>query len=192
MEGLVSEGLVTSIGVSNLSSAKLSALLRSPQLRTSPAVNQVEAHPGFRNEELLNFCCSRGVHVTAYSSLGSGASGAGDSLLCQPAVIEAARQMGCTAAQALLRWALWRGCSALFKSVDPAHIADNFKASIDHGEGPEEVFAMLSGLEPQLRRHTGATLIRGAQAQFANLAQLWDDLDEGTSHIIRGTPVQTI
>lgn len=32
---------------------------------------QVEVHPYFRNDALLSFCRSEGIHMTAYSPLGS-------------------------------------------------------------------------------------------------------------------------
>ncbi len=32
---------------------------------------QVEGHPYFRNEKLRAFCAAKGVHVTAYSPLGT-------------------------------------------------------------------------------------------------------------------------
>jgi len=35
-----------------------------------PAVVQIESHPGFRNEAMLAFCATHGVHVTAFSPLG--------------------------------------------------------------------------------------------------------------------------
>ena len=175
MEALVVEGLVTSIGVSNWSSEKLGALVRSPTLCIPPAVNQIEAHPRFRNEELLSFCSAHGVHVTAYAPLGSGALGNGGSLLHEAAVIDVAARIGCTPAQALLRWAFSRGCSAIFKSVESTRIAENFEAALGTRSVPHEALATLSGLEAQARRHTGAALIRGTRAQYESLAQLWDD-----------------
>lgn len=36
-----------------------------------PAINQVELHPFLRQDELLKTCTELGVHVTAYSPLGS-------------------------------------------------------------------------------------------------------------------------
>ena len=43
-------------------------------LQVRPAVNQVEVHPYFRNQALIDYCAKEGVHVTAYSSLGTPSS----------------------------------------------------------------------------------------------------------------------
>ena len=43
-------------------------------LQVKPAVNQVEVHPYFRNQALIDYCAKEGVHVTAYSSLGTPSS----------------------------------------------------------------------------------------------------------------------
>lgn len=42
--------------------------------KVKPAVNQVEVHPYFRNQELIDYCASEGVHITAFSSLGTPSS----------------------------------------------------------------------------------------------------------------------
>ena len=49
MESLVAEGLATSIGVCNCSARRLDALF-ALRPAVAPAVNQVEVHPGWRNE----------------------------------------------------------------------------------------------------------------------------------------------
>lgn len=66
------QGLAKNIGVSNMSIKKLQDVLS--YARIVPAVNQVEVHPYFRNQELIEFCAANGVHVTAYSSLGTPSS----------------------------------------------------------------------------------------------------------------------
>ena len=69
MEALVAAGKARSIGVSNLSAKKLKAM-RS-YAKVFPAVNQVELHPLWRQEDLLRECAKLGTHLTAYSPLGS-------------------------------------------------------------------------------------------------------------------------
>ena len=65
-------GKVRRIGVANYTIAHLQELL--PQCRIRPVVNQVELHPYLPQEALVRFCEQEGIHVTAYSSLGSGGS----------------------------------------------------------------------------------------------------------------------
>ncbi|XP_072373812.1 aldo-keto reductase family 1 member B1 isoform X2 [Scyliorhinus torazame] len=69
MEGLVDEGLVKSIGVSNFNISQLERLLSVA--RIIPTVNQVELHPYLTQSELVDFCASRDIALTAFSPLGS-------------------------------------------------------------------------------------------------------------------------
>ena len=105
MEALVDAKLVRSIGMSNLSAKKLEKLLGSCHIR--PSVNQVEAHPYFRNDALLAFCQQQGVHVTAYSPLGSpdsaaimGRAAGTPGPMQDPVVLRVAEKLGKSAAQA--------------------------------------------------------------------------------------------
>ena len=174
MEQLVDAGLVRAIGISNCSAAKLSALLASPSLRILPAVNQVEMHPGWRNDALLNYCVSVNVHVTAYAPLGSGVL-TGESLLATPAVKALAADNGCTPAQLLLRWALGRGCSTVPRSSDLGRIAQNADVAVVRAPLPPEAVAALERL-PQCRRHTGAAFV-GPKSAYLTLSALWDEDD---------------
>ena len=54
MEQLVEEGLVQRIGITNVSVKKTQDLLKYAKIK--PAVNQVELHPYFRNQQLHDFC----------------------------------------------------------------------------------------------------------------------------------------
>ena len=70
MEAALDAGLTRHIGVSNFSIRKLQDLLQHGRIR--PEVNQVELHPLLQQPDLLAFCRADGIHLTAYSPLGSG------------------------------------------------------------------------------------------------------------------------
>jgi glycerol 2-dehydrogenase (NADP+) len=61
-------GKVKAIGVSNFTVKNLKLLLETAQV--VPAVNQIEMHPYCPQEEIRAFCKEKGIHVTAYRSLG--------------------------------------------------------------------------------------------------------------------------
>jgi diketogulonate reductase-like aldo/keto reductase len=62
MEKAQEQGLVKSIGVSNLSTKKLGEVLSYAKI--PPAVNQIELHPGWRNDKMLAFAKEKGVHLS--------------------------------------------------------------------------------------------------------------------------------
>lgn len=63
------QGLVKCIGVSNFSIKQLQAVLDYARIR--PAINQVEVHPFWRNDDLISFCKKEGIHVSAYCPMGT-------------------------------------------------------------------------------------------------------------------------
>lgn len=69
MEKLLSTGKVKAIGVANYSVPYLEELLA--EATVIPAVVQIENHPSLPQQEIVDFCKERGIHVTAYSPLGS-------------------------------------------------------------------------------------------------------------------------
>ena len=177
MEALVTEGLAFSIGVCNCSVRKLQAIL-DVEPAVPPAVNQVEAHPGWRNDELLAFCQSHGIHLTAFAPLGRGAASAMPSLLESDNVVASANALGCTPAQLLLRWGLRRGTSVIPKSVRMQRIAENAHAIQPLSSDPATEAEWLGRLDsiPQQRRLTGEYFIGRGEARhnYASLAELWD------------------
>ncbi len=128
----VDKGLTRHIGVSNFGIKRLEALLETAV--HPPEMNQVESHPYLQQQELLAFCRSHGIHITAYSPLGSpdrpeGLKAANEpSLLNNPIIKDVARQKGCSTGQLLISWALHRGISVIPKSVNPKRIAENLEA----------------------------------------------------------------
>ena len=98
MEKLVASGKVKAIGVANYSKRYLEQLL--PHATIVPAVNQIENHPSLPQQEIIDFCKEKGIHVTAYSPLGS----TGGPLLTSEAVVEVAKKRDVTPATVLLSW----------------------------------------------------------------------------------------
>lgn len=126
-------GLVKSVGVSNFSISKLEKLIAESGV--VPAVNQVELHPYNPQEELFTYCSDKGIHLTAYSPLGSGdrpesLRHKGESPVLENEVVKiTAAEEGLTPAQLLIAWAIDRGTSVIPKSANPGRIAENLAAA---------------------------------------------------------------
>lgn len=98
MEKLLKTGKVKAIGVCNHSVPFLEALLK--EATVVPAVNQIENHPQLPQQEIVDFCKSHNIHVTAYSPLGS----SGSPLLTLGPVQEVAKKHGVQPATVLLSY----------------------------------------------------------------------------------------
>ncbi|KAE8414973.1 NADP-dependent oxidoreductase domain-containing protein [Aspergillus pseudocaelatus] len=119
MEKLLSTKKVKAIGVSNYSVRYLEQLL--PQATVVPAVNQIENHPSLPQQEIVDYCKEKGIHITAYSPLGS----TGSPLFTAEPIVEVAKSKRVTPATVLLSWHIARGSSVLAKSVTPSRIEAN-------------------------------------------------------------------
>ncbi|XP_077214240.1 NAD(P)-linked oxidoreductase superfamily protein [Tasmannia lanceolata] len=169
MEKLVKENLVRDIGICNYTIKKLEKLLQFAEIK--PSVCQMEMHPGWRNDKMLDACKRKGIHVTAYSPLGSSV---GDRNLIQhPTVQMIALKLNKSPAQILIKWALQRGTSAIPKSVHPERIKENIRVS--GWEIPEEDFKALSSFPDQLRIFDGEDLfVNKSEGPYKSVAELWD------------------
>jgi diketogulonate reductase-like aldo/keto reductase len=147
MEDLVRAGLVKHIGVCNFNCALLRDLLS--YARTRPEVLQVELHPYLAQEKLLRFCREAGIAVTGFSPLGAlsylslNMATEDESVLRQPAVTAAARRLGKSSAQVVLRWGVQRGTAVVPKTSRPDRLAENL-ALFDFELSPEEMQAISS------------------------------------------------
>lgn len=98
MEKLLSTGKVKAIGVCNYSRKYLEDLV--PQVSVIPAVNQIENHPLLPQQEIVDYCKEKGIHVTAYSPLGS----TGSPLVGAEAIVEVAKKRAVSPGSVLLSW----------------------------------------------------------------------------------------
>lgn len=131
MEELVKKGLVKSIGVCNFNGGLLYDLLKYAKVK--PVALQIEHHPYLTQETLIRFAQGWDLAVTAYSSFGPLSFVEMDvpdavnikSLFETDAVLNAAKRVGKSPAQVLLRWATQRNIAVIPKSNKPARLAEN-------------------------------------------------------------------
>ncbi|MFD4244401.1 aldo/keto reductase [Streptomyces sp. NPDC058525] len=117
-EEIAASGRARAVGVSNFRPADLDRLAGASAL--VPAVNQIELHPLFPQDELRALHAERGITTEAWSPLGQGKE-----LLTLPVVAAIAAKHGRSAAQVVLRWHLGHGNVAIPKSVTPSRIREN-------------------------------------------------------------------
>ncbi|XP_005186080.1 aldo-keto reductase family 1 member A1 [Musca domestica] len=133
MERLLDLGLAKSIGISNFNQKQIQRVLDNCTVR--PANLQIEHHVYLQQPELIDFCKTEGITVTAYSPLGSkgianlnkmaGVERELPDLMDIPEVKEIAEAHGKTPAQVLLRWILDSGVAAIPKSTNAKRLKEN-------------------------------------------------------------------
>src|SRR5690606_9315672 len=115
-----SEGLTTSIGVSNFLQDHLDTIVDETGI--IPVLNQIELHPTFQPNDLINHTVDLDILVEAWSPLGSAQD------LTHPRITAIAEELGATPAQVIIAWHLHRGFIVIPKSVTPERIVSNFAA----------------------------------------------------------------
>ncbi|KAF6987230.1 hypothetical protein CFC21_004890 [Triticum aestivum] len=169
MEKLHHAGKARAIGVSNFSSKKLGDLLSVA--RVPPAVNQVECHPGWQQTKLHNFCQSTGVHLSAYSPLGSpGTTWMNGNVLKEPMIISIAEKLGKTTGQVALLWNIQMGHSVLPKSTNQERIKKNL--DVYDWTIQDDVLAKFSEIQ-QARLLRGDFMIN-PQSVYKTHEEFWD------------------
>ncbi|MFA5532474.1 MAG: aldo/keto reductase [Candidatus Shapirobacteria bacterium] len=123
MEDLVTKGLVKSIGVSNFTVMMLVDLLNYAKIK--PVVNQIELHPYNSQVELVDFCHSQNIAVTAYSPLGGQPQPGGINLFDEAIITSLAQKYNKTPSQIILNWGINRNTIVIPKSTHPARILEN-------------------------------------------------------------------
>ncbi|MDG4779412.1 aldo/keto reductase [Micromonospora sp. WMMD961] len=117
LEEFQRDGRARSIGVSNFQVAHLERL--AAEANVVPAVNQIEAHPYFTNDEVRAYGQAHNILTEAWSPIAQG------KVLNDPTVVDLAEQIGRTPAQVVLRWHVQRGDIIFPKSTTPKRIEEN-------------------------------------------------------------------
>ncbi len=134
---LQKQGRIRSIGVSNFTAETLERVIG--ETGVTPAVNQIELHPGFQQRALRDVHERLGIVTQAWSPLGQGKG------LDDPTIAGVAQRLGRTPAQVVLRWHVENGIVAIPKSANPQRIAQNI--DVFDFALTEEDRAALAGLD---------------------------------------------
>lgn len=153
MEEFVKNGQVKNIGVCNFNTRQLQDILKNCEIK--PVVNQIEVHPYLQNDKLVEFCQNNGIHVMAYSSLGS--SDVTETkdipfLLEDERIKKIAKKYNKTPAQVCIRWCLDRGMTCIPKALKSELICENaqvFDFKLDNNDMQE-----IKKLNKNLRIYT--------------------------------------
>jgi len=112
------EGLVRSIGVSNFTAEHLRHVI--DETGVTPAVNQLELHPYFPQEQMRATHRELGIVTESWSPLGKR-----QAPFAEPPVAEAAERHGVEPGQVILRWQVQLGAVPIPKSATPQRQRDN-------------------------------------------------------------------
>jgi 2,5-diketo-D-gluconate reductase A len=119
LEEFAKDGRARSVGVSNFQTPHLDRL--ADETDTVPAVNQIEVHPYFTNEQVRAYGRDHGIVTEAWSPIAQG------KVLDDPVINRIANGRGKSPAQVVLRWHIQRGDIVFPKSVSPERMKSNFE-----------------------------------------------------------------
>lgn len=119
MEEAYKEGKLRAIGVCNFYPNRLVDLCETVEV--IPAVNQVELHPFFQQENALATMREYGVHPEAWGPFAEGKHG----IFTHPVLTAVGQKYGKSAAQVALRWNVQRGVTVIPKSVHKDRMEQN-------------------------------------------------------------------
>jgi diketogulonate reductase-like aldo/keto reductase len=170
MEELVDLGLVRHIGTSNMTIPKLKLLLRDARIK--PAVNEMELHPHFQQDDLFQFVVSNGIQPIGYCPIGSPGRPERDrtpedtSPTEDPAILKIAQRHRIHPAVVCIKWAVQRGQTPIPFSIN------NYRANLAGAMGEplsDEEMQQIASLDRNCR------LIKG-QVFLWKDGQSWEDL----------------
>ena len=119
MEEAYKAGKLKAIGVCNCYPQILADICETVEIK--PAVNQVELHPFFRQENALTLMKEYGVHPEAWGPFAEGSHG----IFTHPVLTKIGQKYGKSAAQVALRWNVQRGVTVIPKSIHKERMEQN-------------------------------------------------------------------
>lgn len=121
MEEFVESGKIRAIGISSFKQWHVDELLSYAKIL--PAVNQIEVHPYFIEQELAGYSFFKGIAVEGWSPFGSGRNG----VLNDAVIAQVAKKYGKSVAQVILRWNIQRGIIVIPRTIRPSEMKENME-----------------------------------------------------------------
>ena len=119
MEEAYKAGKLRAIGVCNCYPQILADICETVEVK--PAVDQVELHPFFQQENALALMKEYGVHPEAWGPFAEGNHG----IFTHPVLTQIGQKYGKSAAQVALRWNVQRGVTVIPKSIHKERMEQN-------------------------------------------------------------------
>ena len=172
MEELVRMGLVSAIGTSNMTVAKMKLLLRDCTVK--PAVNEMELHPHLQQPDLFKFMADNAIQPVGFCPIGSPSRPERDRTSTDtvdtedPVIQKIADRLGVHPAVVCIMWAVKRGEVTIPFAVKRTQLIGNLKAAVENPLTPEDMRA-ISQLDRNCR------LIKG-QVFLWREGLTWEDL----------------
>lgn len=172
LESLVELGRVRNIGTSNMTIPKFKAVLS--EMHIKPAVNEMEIHPCFQQQELFDFCTEHKIQPIGFSPIGSPSRperdrAEGDAVDTEhPVVQKIADRLNVHPAVVCIKWAVQRGQVTIPFSVHANKFMSNLEAATKDPLTETEMEEMKSV-------ECNSRLIKG-QVFLWEGARSWEDL----------------
>lgn len=179
MEQLVEMGLVKAIGTSNMTVPKMKLLLQDAKIK--PAVNEMECHPLFQQQDLYDYLVSNNIAPVGFCPIGSPTRPERDKTeqdlvdIENPVIVSVAKRLGVHPAIVCIKWAVQRGHVPIPFSVMEDQYTANLQCVTENPLTEEEMEA-ISKIDMNNR------LIKG-QVFLWEGANGWEDLWDLNGHI---------
>ena len=128
-------GLARNIGMSNMTVAKLEAVL--PLCEIKPVLIEMELHPCFQQQELFDYCVGQGIQPIGFCPIGSPTRPERDKTaedvadIQVPEVVEIAKAHNVHPAVICLKWAVQRGQIPIPFSIYENEYVSNLRCTVE-------------------------------------------------------------
>ena len=142
LERIQKMGLARNIGMSNMTVAKLEAVL--PLCEIKPVLIEMELHPCFQQQELFDYCVGQGIQPIGFCPIGSPTRPERDKTaedvadIQVPEVVEIAKAHNVHPAVICLKWAVQRGQIPIPFSIYENEYVSNLRCTVEGSSDGEK------------------------------------------------------